>query len=277
MSYNTGWNVTQNGIDHGAQGGLGAFDIAALQALYGPNMSTATGDNTYVLPTFSDYVGEEGWFCIWDAGGQDMLDAGHALGPVALDLRAATRQSHDPNAGGFISWEVGVAGGFTIANGVVIENATGGSHSDELYGNFAANVLKGNSGQDRLWGDAGDDILYGGTGKDTLTGSSGRDAFVFDKKPSKKSNMDRISDFNRKDDTIRLDNAAFKKIGKAGKLKSKYFEAGSKADDRNDYIVYNKKKGILYYDADGSGKGKALEIASLKKKLKLTYEDFAVI
>ena len=32
-------------------------------------------------------------------------------------------------------------GGFTIANGVTIENATGGSGNDTLTGNSAANVL----------------------------------------------------------------------------------------------------------------------------------------
>jgi hypothetical protein len=34
---------------------------------------------------------------------------------------------------------------------------------------------------------------------------------------------------------------------------------------------------VLYYDADGSGAGKALEIATLTKKLPMTYKDFFVI
>ena len=68
-------------------------------------------------------------------------------------------------------------------------------------------------------------------------------------------NLDTISDFSVKDDTLQLDNAVFKKLGKAGKLNKAYFTIGDKAKDKNDYIVYDKKTGILSYDADGSGCG----------------------
>ena len=81
-----------------------------------------------------------------------------------------------------------------------------------------------------------------------------------------------------KDDTFHLENAIFKKVGsKTGTLKKDFFTIGSKAKDKNDYIVYDNKKGVLYYDADGSGKGKAVEIATLSKNLKMTYKDFFVI
>ena len=45
----------------------------------------------------------------------------------------------------------------------------------------------------------------------------------------------------------------------------------------NDYLIYNKTTGVLYYDQDGSGSAKAVEIASLSKKLKMTAADFMVI
>jgi hypothetical protein len=45
------------------------------------------------------------------------------------------------------------------------------------------------------------------------------------------------------------------------------FPFGSKAKDKNDYIVYDDKKGARSYDADGSGKSKAVEIATLSKSL----------
>ena len=61
------------------------------------------------------------------------------------------------------------------------------------------------------------------------------------------------------------------------KLNRSYF-ALETAKDKNDYIVYSKTKGVLYYDADGSGtKSKAVEIATLSKNLKMTYHDFFVI
>jgi serralysin len=273
MSYNTGWDGSTYDKTFGAQGGLGAFDIAALQALYGANMSTALGNDTYELPTWSPYVGEEGWSCIWDAGGSDTLSAAHASAAVALDLRPATLRTGDPNAGGFISNEAGVAGGFTIANGVVIENAIGGSGGDELIGNAAANTLIGNGGSDVLWGDAGNDVLRGG---------AGRDFFAFDTKPNKSTNKDKIADFSVAMDTIWLDNQAFSKLGKGSygspvKLKQDMFVKGSKAKDREDRIIYDSKKGVLLYDADGTGSKKMIEIATLKKGLAMTHNDFFVI
>jgi serralysin len=277
MSYNTGWDRAGYDVTYGNQAGLGAFDIAALQALYGKNMATGAGTDVYTLPTWNLFMEEQGWFCIWDAGGTDTITAANALAGVQIDLRAATLRTGDRNAGGFISRESEVAGGFTIANGVVIENATGGRSNDKLYGNAAANTLKGNGGKDSLQGHAGRDILMGGSGSDTLVGGSGSDAFVFNTKPSKAANLDRISDFNARYDTIRLENSVFKKISKTGTLNSRHFEVGAKAGDGDDYIIYNKSKGILYYDADGSGRGRAVEIALLSNKAKMTAADIILI
>ncbi|WP_306005712.1 M10 family metallopeptidase C-terminal domain-containing protein [Aquicoccus porphyridii] len=88
----------------------------------------------------------------------------------------------DPNyhAGGYVSTisDGGTGtqlGGYTIANGVVIENATGGSGNDMLIGNGADNELIGNDGDDMLAGGAGDDTLEGGAGDDELIGGAGDD------------------------------------------------------------------------------------------------------
>ncbi|MBB4040212.1 serralysin [Microvirga flocculans] len=282
MSYNSGWDRTGYDLAYGNQGGLGAFDIAALQALYGKNLTTATGNDVYTLPSFSLYTGIQGWFCIWDAGGQDTISAVKAVSSVEIDLRAATLSDNDPNAGGFVSREAGVAGGFTIANGVTIENAHGGSYNDRLYGNSVANMLKGNGGADTLLGNSGNDVLWGGSGNDRLYGGSGSDVFVFNTKTSKTSNVDRIYDFNPQYDAIQLDNAVFTKLGSGSassprKFKTDMFVKSTKAKDREDRIVYDKGTGALYYDADGSGSKAQVKIATLAKSLKLTYHDFFVI
>ena len=150
-------------------------------------------------------------------------------------------------------------------------------------------MIKGLAGNDVLKGDAGNDVLWGGAGKDVLTGGKGKDVFVFDAKFNKKTNLDKITDFNVKDDTLWLDNALFKankslyaatKKGseaKPLKMASKFFTVGDKAKDANDFFVYDSKKGVLYYDADGSGSKAAVEIATLKKGLKMTYKDFFFI
>ncbi|MCB8820295.1 calcium-binding protein [Microvirga rosea] len=142
-----------------------------------------------------------------------------------------------------------------------------------LYGTSRADRLTGGDGNDKLWGKLGKDVLFGGKGKDV---------FVFNTKLNKKTNLDKIADFNVKDDTIWLDNAIFKKLGKGselkpGKLNKAFFSIGDHAKDKNDYLIYDNKQGVLFYDADGSGKGKAMEIATLSKKLKMTVDDFKII
>ena len=59
---------------------------------------------------------------------------------------------------------MGIQSGFTVAHGVVIENATGGTGRDTITGNAAANTLLGGMGADTLTGGAGDDRLDTGDG-----------------------------------------------------------------------------------------------------------------
>jgi serralysin len=52
MGYNDGWNMVPAVSEaYGYQGTPMAFDIAALQCIYGANMTHHTGDDTYLLPT----------------------------------------------------------------------------------------------------------------------------------------------------------------------------------------------------------------------------------
>jgi Ca2+-binding RTX toxin-like protein len=144
-------------------------------------------------------------------------------------------------------------------------------------------TLTGTSGSNVLTGGAGQDRLNGGLGKDTLSGGGGQDVFVFDTKPNTRTNLDRITDFSPRDDALWLDNAIFKALGKAGSvtkpalLKSSFFYAGTAAHDSSDRLIYNKKTGALFYDADGTGAAKPVQIATLAKKLALSHKDFFVI
>jgi VCBS repeat-containing protein len=155
--------------------------------------------------------------------------------------------------------------------------------SENVTGTATADVLKGGSGKDTFKGSGGDDLLYGGSGNDTLWGNAGKDVFVFDttlgtSSTDRRVNFDTIKDFSVKDDSVQLDNVIFRKLGSAPKQLSKsFFSIGDKAKDKNDYVIYNNKTGVLSYDADGSGKGKAVEFAQLAKNLKMTNKDFFVI
>ena len=100
---------------------------------------------------------------------------------------------------------------------------------------------------------------------------------MFDAKPHKSTNVDRITDFRSKDDTFHLDNAYLKKVGPNGKLAKDAFHLGKKAADAEDRIVYDKATGALYYDADGAGGAGQVKIAVLAKNAKLVLSDFIVI
>jgi serralysin len=162
-----------------------------------------------------------------------------------------------------------------------------GSSSNNILRSYGGNdTLKGYAGEDRLYGGDGNDYLYGGLENDKLYGGTGRDQFVFDMKPTIENvplgisaNKDAIYDFNVKDDTIRLDNAVFTKVGVNGYLKSSAFWTNNtgKAHDRNDRIIYDKDSGVLYYDPDGTGSGKAVAFTTISKNLWMTFKDIYVM
>lgn len=171
-SYSPGYDA-----NWGFAAGPMAFDIAAIQHIYGINRTYNTGNNVYLLPS-SNGVGTY-WSSIWDAGGTDTISGQGASNSVIIDLNNATLANNDPDAGGFISQVVGVKGGFTIANsqgGIsVIENAIGSNFNDTLTGNEYNNYLSGQGGNDVISGKAGNDSLEGGAGNDTLEGGAGND------------------------------------------------------------------------------------------------------
>jgi VCBS repeat-containing protein len=161
MSYNDGWpsqhpsRYQTAAGGHGYQGTPMALDIAAVQAIYGANQTFAAGDSTYAVPT----VNAPGtfWSCLWDTGGADTITAAAAAGGCTINLNQAPLTG--PDAGGYVSSVAGIFGGFTIANGVTIENAVGGSGDDTLVGNGASNELRGGAGRDAIDGGAGSDLL----------------------------------------------------------------------------------------------------------------------
>jgi serralysin len=183
MSYNDGWQTSPYGmprsggitgteVDHyGWMGTLAALDIAVIQDKYGVNEEWANGNDVYSLKD----VNAAGTYyaAIWDGGGVDEIRYDGAK-DATIDLRPATLQ-YEYGGGGWMSYAYGIHGGFTIANGVTIENATGGAGADTLVGNDAANVLSGNAGDDVFRGGAGADILNGGAGDDTFFSGAGAD------------------------------------------------------------------------------------------------------
>ncbi|MEQ1955701.1 M10 family metallopeptidase [Mesorhizobium sp. CN2-181] len=166
MSYNRFEQVAGDS-SYGYYSGPMAFDIAAIQYLYGATIHN-TGGDTYWLPD-TNGAGTY-WTCIWDTAGTDTIAYGGG-GNATIDLRAATLDNSDIGGGALNSvtdpaTNTRYHGGFTIANGVLIENGSGGSGNDTISGNDALNQLSGNGGDDTLNGRGGFDYLSGGTGND---------------------------------------------------------------------------------------------------------------
>lgn len=138
-------------------------DVMALQALYGANMTTRTGDTVYGFnntsgrDAFDFTVDTHPVVAIWDAGGNDTIDLSGYTMPCKLDL----------NQGAF-SDVGGLLANVSVCYNAVIENGTGGTDDDQIIGNSSNNVLSGLKGNDVLTAGTGNDTLYGGDGDDTL-------------------------------------------------------------------------------------------------------------
>ena len=142
------------------------YDVAAIQYLYGANLSYGTGNDVYTFDPSTPF-----FRTIWDAGGTDTVSASNFTKPSIIDLQ----QEHfskitiesDSTAG--YNWNSAPpqptydgTDNLAIAYGSVIENAVGGSGNDTLIGNDANNRLDGGGGNDTINGGAGiDTSAYG--------------------------------------------------------------------------------------------------------------------
>ena len=176
----TGSGRRKGTSSYGYTRGPSAFDIAAIQRLYGARAHNAS-NNAYVLPG-TDGPGTY-WTCLWDTNGIDAIVYG-GRGHATIDLRAATIDN-SPTGGGTLSYVTDattgkpIHGGFTIARNVIIENAAGGSGNDTITGNQVGNTFTGRAGNDVLHGLTGNDLLLGDAGRDELNGGDGIDTVSY--------------------------------------------------------------------------------------------------
>lgn len=147
-------------------------DIAALQAMYGANMSYNATNTVY-----SWAPGAKIFETIWDAGGIDLIDASNQTQGAIINLQPGTLSSV-----GASIWNgsTNMRDTLGIAYGAIIENATGSGFADIISGNSVANHLIGGGGNDTLRGFDGNDTLVGGTGNDSLEGGTGDDTYEVD-------------------------------------------------------------------------------------------------
>ena len=207
--------------------------------------------------------------------GTDIVNGGLGNDIYFVD-NAGDKITENPNAG---IDKVNSNVTYTLSSNV--ENLTlTGTRAINAIGNGAANTIVGNSASNHLTGGAGNDILNGRAGDNILIGGAGKDYFQFRTADHiGNGGLDRITDFNVVDDTIKLDKTIFTVFTnpEPSAIRNSQFVTGSKALDRDDFIIYNNKTGQLLYDADGSGGDAAVQFTTVTIGLAMANTDFHVI
>ncbi|MEX5547556.1 M10 family metallopeptidase C-terminal domain-containing protein [Pseudomonas pergaminensis] len=223
-------------------------DIAAVQRLYGANTDTRktntiygfnsnTGRDFYSLESAKD----KPIFNVWDSGGIDTLDFSGFRQNQKINLNAES-----------FSDVGGMNNNVSIAKGVTVENAVGGSGDDTLIGNEVGNRLKGGNGADRL------------------EGGGGADVFVFEGvADSTPESPDQILDFVSGTDKIGL----YELLNRAA-LKHLYVVDSFTGRAGDAVLSYNEStaEGSLSIDMTGNGKPDF----QVKSKGKIHYMDLLV-
>lgn len=111
------------------------------------------------------------------------------------------------------------------------------------------------------------------------TAWAGNDIYLVDNLPDANDTVPTISDFVPGSDKITLDGSVFTSLGIEDEqvLDEAHFEIAARADDQDDYLMYKWRTGELFYDADGSRSGEAVQIAQLDPYLSLDHSDFLVV
>ena len=222
---------------------------------FGDRLYGTTGDNLFQTGAGSDIV--------YGLDGSDTISYAAAAGAVFVDLQA--------RFGIETALTTGTVNGGTVAVStdtlISLENARGSAFGDRLYGTSEANQIFGEGGDDFIYGLGGNDTivggasndrLVGGDGIDLLTGGEGADLFYF--VGTEIGGADVIADFVSGTDFVYLSlsnfngaAAFFAGTGSTDAIFGAHTAAG---------LAYDTANNALYYDADGSGAGSAIAIAS---------------
>lgn len=172
----------------------------------------------------------------------------------------------------------------------------GKKRSERIDGTSDADEIYGNAGNDKLVGHPGDDLIVGGKGHDTIFGGQNHDILwgdfmpkvEFAKKPVQvwndrfcfnaidETSSDTVMDFRHKADTIGLDVFIFDELSVTRKLDAENFVRGTAALDADDFLLYDRASGQLWYDQDANGEGAAVLLATFENHANITASDIFV-
>lgn len=201
MAYRSYEGAALNGYTNETWGYAQSYmmaDIAGLQAMYGADFTTNSGNTVYKWnPNSGDTLingavaidaGANRIFAtIWDGGGKDTYDLTAYSNALDIDLRPGESskfsQVQTANLNRGTEYAEGNIYNALQYNGdtrSLIEDVKGGSGSDRIVGNEANNRLEGRNGNDTIYGKGGNDTLVGGNNNDRLYGDNGNDRLYGD-------------------------------------------------------------------------------------------------
>ncbi len=152
--------------------------------------------------------------------------------------------------------------------------ATGRDFTTNFVGNTGV-TLSGSTGTaETVTGSANADTFTLGGG-DAVTPGAGADTLIFGG-----VGVNTVATYSVADDSIQLSKAAFAALGVVGALTAAEFESGPAlvaAATAAGRVVYNTTSGALYYDADGTGGGAAVQIGAFTGAPALVLGEFSII
>ncbi len=266
--------------------------LTGLQAASSGISVSVSGDHIVIINDGDIFGRSEGIFMESDLSGGSIDNSGtirsdgHALsiGNDSIDATTIVNRAGATISGGTLAIYTELDGHFSLDNhgtligGIDCTDASAQHDAIVNHGKIAGTVRLGLG--DDTFKDAGGTAgkVYGGDGNDRLVAGAHKDKFVFDTTPNAATNVDTVKHFTPGKDEFFLDQSTFGSLTGPGTLKGHEFHIGKHAADPDDFIIYDKNSGALYYDPDGNGHGFAkVQFAQLDKNLDLHHDDFTVI
>ncbi|MGA9581001.1 MAG: Ig-like domain-containing protein [Allosphingosinicella sp.] len=254
------------------------FTDANFEPAYSPAGGAPAGETITGTNDGDSITGTIGDDMIDSLGGDDFVSGGsgadHILGGDGSDF--LNGNAGDDNVEG------GIGDDF-LWGGDGGDQLSGEAGNDILFGENGNDLLAGGDGDDSLDGGDGDDILTGGIGNDYLSGGAGADvmtgggdADLFDLQ-SASHGPDEITDFAGGSDSIRIWASGFEGGLASGGSVSLVTGSTPTATEAFGQFLYDTDDGSLLWDADGTGSGEAVLVATFTNIPSLEASDFFVI
>ena len=310
LSLLTGWDgssnpfgagflrLQQNGADtllqwdpDGAAGGSNWETLAVLENTDPNDFTEANFEPAYDpgggAPAGETITGTNDADSLTGTIGDDTIDA---LG--GGDVVSGAAGADDIDGGDGFDFLNGDGGNDIVDGGNDDDYLWGGDGNDQLSGQAGNDIHFGEDGDDTIIGGDGDDSLEGADGDDTLSGgngfdylsggagsdvmSGGADADLFDIL-SASHGPDEITDFVGGSDKIRVWENGFGGGLSSGGSVSLVSGSNPTANEGFGQFLYDTDNGELYWDADGTGSGGAVLIATFTNVPSLEASDFIVV